>query len=50
MNLELPSEALPHGWTARRPDERDIPALALLRAAVAGAATGSGTPDAGAVS
>lgn len=50
MNLELPLAALPQGWTARHPDERDIAALALLRAAVATAATGTGTPNAGAVS
>ncbi len=37
--------ALPDGWTAREPDERDIAPLAMLRAAVTRAATGGGTPS-----
>lgn len=38
-------EGLPTGWTARRPDERDISRLADLRASVTRAATGSASPD-----
>lgn len=37
--------ALPHGWFAREPDERDIAPLAMLRAAVTRAATGGGSPE-----
>lgn len=45
MYRRLNIEDLPQGWTSRDPDDRDIAALANLRAAVARAATGSGTPD-----
>ena len=45
MYRRLNIEDLPQGWTARDPDERDLAALAELRAAVSRAATGSGTPD-----
>lgn len=49
MNLDLTTDRLPAGWTSRDPDERDIAPLAMLRAAVARAATGSGVPDVEAV-
>lgn len=49
MDLALVTDGLPAGWTSRDPDERDVAPLAMLRAAVSRAATGSGTPDVDAV-
>ncbi len=49
MNLALVTDGLPAGWSSRDPDERDIAPLAMLRAAVTRAATGSGSPDVDAV-
>ncbi|MDO5629242.1 MAG: GNAT family N-acetyltransferase [Mobilicoccus sp.] len=45
LNVAPSIDALPQGWTSRAPDERDIAELAMLRASVTRAATGSGTPD-----
>ncbi|GAB48765.1 GNAT family N-acetyltransferase [Mobilicoccus pelagius] len=49
MYFDLPTAGLPSGWASRDPDERDIADLALLRAAVTRAATGSGAPNVDAV-